>query len=120
MPFEDPRRIASQTSPTLGLGGIDEGTATRALCSAWDVAPAPSIENEPVKNDVPVLVFAGEYDPDTPPAWGRRLLASMPRARVVELRGRSHGAAFTKCGEAITLAFLRDPGASLDIDCALR
>jgi pimeloyl-ACP methyl ester carboxylesterase len=120
MPFEDPQRIASQLSPTLGLGGIDESGATPALCRAWNVAPAPAIENEPVKSDVPVLIFSGEFDPDTPPEWGRRLLDAMPNAKFVELRGRSHGAGFHPCGEEIVLAFLRAPRAPLPVDCALR
>ena len=120
IPFENPQRIASQTSPALGLGGIDEGTATPALCDAWKVAPVAAVENEPVRSDVPVLIFAGEFDPDTPPQWGRRLLASMPNARFVEFRGRSHGAGFHKCGEKIVVAFLRTPQAPLAADCASR
>lgn len=120
MPFEDPQRIASQTSPALGLGGIDEGGASPALCRAWNVAPVPAIENEPVRSDVPVLIFAGEFDPDTPPQWGRRLLASMPNARFVEFRGRSHGAGFNPCGEELVVAFLRTPQAPLAADCASR
>ena len=120
MPFENPQRIASQISPSLGLGGIDEGTTTPAVCRAWNVAPAPAVENEPVKSDVPVLIFAGEFDPDTPPAWGRRLLEGMPNARFVEFRGRSHGAGFNKCGEEIMAAFLSAPRAPLPADCALR
>jgi pimeloyl-ACP methyl ester carboxylesterase len=120
LPFEDPRRIATQVSPTLGLGGIDEGAATPALCAAWNVAPAPAVENEPVKSDVPVLIFSGEFDPDTPPEWGRRLLDAMPNARFVEFRGRSHGAGFNACGAEIQRAFLRDPRGPLAVDCALR
>jgi len=120
MPFENPERIASQVSPSLGLGGIDEGTATPELCRAWNVKAAPAIENEPVKSDVPALIFAGEFDPDTPPAWGRSLLDSMPNARYVEFRGRSHGAGFNRCGAEIFAAFLRAPSAPLPVDCALR
>ena len=120
MPFEDPQRISAQLSPTLGLGGLDESTTTPAVCRAWNVAPAPAVENEPVRSDVPVLIFGGEFDPDTPPAWGRRLLAAMPNARFVEMRGRSHGSAFNKCGEEITMAFLRAPRAPLAADCALK
>ena len=120
MPFESPQRIASQVSPSLGLGGIDEGTATPELCGAWNVKAAPAVENEPVKSDVPALIFAGEFDPDTPPSWGRRLMDSMPNARYVELRGRSHGAGFHRCGTEIVAAFLRAPAAPLPVDCALR
>jgi pimeloyl-ACP methyl ester carboxylesterase len=119
-PFEDPQRITSQTSPTLGLGGIDEGGPSPALCRAWNVAPAPAVENEVVKSDVPVLIFSGEFDPDTPPEWGRRLLDAMPNARFVEFRGRSHGAGFNACGAEILMAFLRAPRGPLAVDCALR
>jgi pimeloyl-ACP methyl ester carboxylesterase len=120
MPFQDPARIASQVSPALGLGGINEGAATPEECRAWNVASAAAAENSPVVSDVPVLVFAGEFDPDTPPAWGRGLLDTMPHARYVELRGRSHGAGFSACGGEIAQAFLRDPRGPLPVDCALR
>jgi pimeloyl-ACP methyl ester carboxylesterase len=120
MPFENAARIASQISPSLGLGGIDEGTATPELCRAWNVKPAPAMENEPVTSGVPTLIFAGEFDPDTPPAWGRQLLQTMPNARYVEFRGRSHGAGFTACGTEIATAFFRSPSAPLPVDCALR
>ena len=119
MPFEDPERVASQTAVRLGLGGVDERAATPELCRAWNVKPAGAIENEPVKSDVPALIFAGEFDPDTPPDWGRQLLETMPRAKYVEIRGGSHGAGFHPCGVQIALKFLRAPESPLDADCAL-
>jgi pimeloyl-ACP methyl ester carboxylesterase len=119
-PFESADRMTAQTSPAMGLGGIDEGAVFPELCRAWNVSRAPAIENEPVKSDVPALIFAGEFDPDTPPAWGRHLLGSMPNAVLVEMRGRSHGAGFNACGASIATAFLRAPGAPLSVDCALK
>jgi pimeloyl-ACP methyl ester carboxylesterase len=120
MPFEHPDRIAAQLSPALGLGAVNEITASPEECRAWGVAAAPSVENEPVKSDVPALVLAGEYDPDTPPAWGRQLLASMPNALYVEFRGRSHGAGFNACGAQVETAFLRAPRSALLVDCVLK
>lgn len=120
MPFESADRVMAQLSPSLGLGGVSEVSATPAECRAWNVSPSPAVENTPVSSDTPVLVFAGEFDPDTPPAWGRSLLRTMPNARYVEMRGRSHGASFNACGGDITLAFLRDPAAALPLDCAAR
>ncbi|NTX11176.1 alpha/beta hydrolase [Myxococcus sp. CA056] len=119
-PFEDPKRIAAQRSTALGLGGVDEGTASVETCRVWNVAPVPAEENTPVKSDVPTLIFAGEFDPDTPPDWGRQLLESMPQARYVELRGYSHGASFNRCGGHVTMAFLRDPKGPLPLDCVLQ
>ncbi len=120
MPFESADRIAAQLSPGLGIGGIDETTASPEVCRAWKVSPAPAVENEPVKSDIPTLILAGEFDPDTPPGWGRQLLESMPNARYVEFRGRSHGAGFSACGVEVVSAFLRHPGSPLAAECTLR
>lgn len=62
---------------------------------------APAIENEPVRSDAPALVLAGEFDPDTPPDWGRQILESMPRAYYVELRAQEAG---TTAGTTALLA----------------
>ncbi|MEO7794245.1 MAG: alpha/beta hydrolase [Thermoanaerobaculia bacterium] len=120
LPFENPQRVALQTSLGLGLGGIDERAASVELCRAWNVAAAPPIENEPVQSDIPTLIFAGEFDPDTPPDWGRQLLESMPHAYYVELRGQSHGAGFHPCGREITAAFLRTPASPPAVGCLLQ
>jgi pimeloyl-ACP methyl ester carboxylesterase len=120
MPFENAERVAQQTASALGLGGLDERAASVELCRAWNVPAAPAIENEPVTSAVPALILAGEYDPDTPPDWGRQLLESMPSAYYVELRGQSHGAGFHPCGAEIARAFLRAPDAPPPVGCALQ
>lgn len=117
MPFENAHRMTSQISPTLGLGGTDNRTATPEMCAAWRVSSADALANAPVTSDVPVLILAGEFDPITPPAWGRRLLRTMTNARFVQVPGQSHGAMFNRCGGQITMAFLRDPRAQLNGDC---
>lgn len=120
MPFEDPARIAAQSSPALGLGGANGGTATPELCAAWRVKAADPIANVAPRTDVPVLILAGEFDPVTPPAWGRRLLRTMPNARFVQIPGQAHGAMFNRCGGQLTIAFLRDPNAPLNADCVAK
>jgi pimeloyl-ACP methyl ester carboxylesterase len=120
MPFESPERVAAQTSSAFGLGGLDERAASAELCRAWNVPSAPAIEDEPVRSDVPALIFAGEFDPDTPPDWGRQLLETMPNAYFVEMRGQSHGAGFHPCGREITAAFLRSPQTPPAVGCSLQ
>lgn len=120
MPFEQPGRMAAQVSPALGLGGADNRTATPEMCGAWRVAAAAAQANDAVKSEVPVLILAGEADPVTPPAWGRRLLRTMPNARFVQIPGQAHGAMFNRCGGQLTLAFLRDPRAPLNLDCVAK
>ena len=77
------------------------------------------MENEPVTSNVPALVFAGEFDPDTPPQWGRQILGGFSKAYYVEMRGQSHGASFNRCGVEIIAAFLRDPESPPPVGCAL-
>ncbi len=120
MPFEDPAAVEDQTAAHWGLGGIDERTASVAMCKAWNVAPADARENLPVKSDVPVLVLSGEFDPDTPPQWARAMAANLPNARFVLMPGRSHGAGFNRCGGTMELAFLHDPTGPLDTTCVLQ
>lgn len=120
MPFEDPRLVEEQTSPAWGLAGVDERTTSTAVCRAWNVAAAAPSEHEPVASDVPVLVLAGAFDPDTPPQWGRSLLERMPHARMILFPGESHGAGFNRCGAAIETAFFHDPSGPLPLECVLK
>lgn len=117
MPFEDPARVADQVSSRHGLGGIDARTVAPEVCQAWKVAPTPAIENTRVKSDVPVLIFAGDLDASTPPAWGQSLLADLPNAQFILMSGRAHGASFNACAGRMTVAFVNDPTKPLDTRC---
>jgi pimeloyl-ACP methyl ester carboxylesterase len=119
-PFEDAARVSAQTSSDHGLGGMDARTASPEMCAAWNVARAPLIENEAVQSDIPTLIFAGEFDPSTPPQWGRRLLANMPMAYFVQMPGLSHGASFNPCGGRMAFDFINDPATPPVLTCVAR
>lgn len=108
-PFENADRVRAQTSPDQGLGEIDARTASAEMCAAWNVATASEVANEPVRSDIPTLIFAGEFDPTTPPQWGRQLLANMTGAYFVQMPGLSHGASFNPCGGRMAFDFINDP-----------
>ncbi len=120
MPFQDASRVRAQTSPDQGLGGMDARAASPEMCAAWKVVPAPAIANEAVVSEVPTLIFAGEFDPSTPPQWGRRLLANMPKAFFVQMPGLSHGASFNPCGGRMAFDFINDPSASPVLTCVAK
>jgi pimeloyl-ACP methyl ester carboxylesterase len=90
----------------------------RQVCAGWwDVQAGPE-EARPVKSDLPVLVLAGEYDPITPPAWGRLAAETLPNSRFLEFPGAGHAALGSgACAEGILVAFLDDPTGPLDTDC---
>lgn len=116
-PFEDEALVAAQTEARQGLGGRDGRTASPAMCRVWNVEMADAIENQPVKTDIPTLILAGQFDPATPPQWGRRLLVNMPKALFVELPGFSHGASFNRCGGRMAFDFINTPETSPNLTC---
>lgn len=118
MPFEDPVIVGNQILLSWGLGGIDERAASVAMCKAWNVSRVDAAEVMPVNSEVPILILTGEYDPDTPPDWGRSQVKNLPNSLVVMFAGQSHGAGFNRCGASIKNAFLRDPKAMIDTTCA--
>jgi pimeloyl-ACP methyl ester carboxylesterase len=87
-----------------------------AVCKAWPVTPARA-DRSPVVSDVPVLIIAGEYDPNTPPAWGKRARATLSQGWFIEMPGESHVAGNGPCAVSIARAFLREPRHLPDTGC---
>lgn len=90
----------------------------RPLCAAWSPHRAGPEELEPVQSEVPALVLAGEYDPITPPAFGRFASYTLARSTFALLPSVGHGAVRSHpCGEKIALDFLRDPESPPALGC---
>jgi hypothetical protein len=61
---------------------------------------------------------AREYDPVTPPDWGRLAAETLDNSFFYELPGIGHGAMCSnKCGLELSLQFLADPTAAPDASC---
>jgi pimeloyl-ACP methyl ester carboxylesterase len=105
----------------VGLSSIYEsGESLFSLCRMWDAAPFDPRETEPLVSDIPTLIFAGEYDPTTPSAFGRQLADNLGQARLVEFPGEGHAPSpdgAGGCPLSLALAFLDDPTAGLDKSC---
>ena len=67
-PFTDAEKASadSNTGPSILADGFD----FERDCAIWDTPAAPQFENEPVVSDIPTIVFAGAFDPVTPPSDG--------------------------------------------------
>jgi pimeloyl-ACP methyl ester carboxylesterase len=97
-----------------GLGG----QSLFGVCALWGAKDAPLVENQPVASSVPALVLAGQFDPVTPPSWGRMVAANLSNSAFYEFPGSGHGALFSgSCPLSMTAAFLRDPTARPDASC---
>ncbi|MBA3874170.1 MAG: alpha/beta fold hydrolase [Anaerolineae bacterium] len=96
--------------------GIDDSQL--ALCSTWNKAKPNPIENEPIKSDIPTLVVSGEYDPITPPDYGKATAANLSKSFFFEFPGMGHGVIpSSPCAFSIAQAFLKDPTTKPDASC---
>ena len=89
------------------------------ICEIWGAKEADPIENEPVSSSIPTLVLAGEYDPVTPPAWGKMVTETLSNSFYYEFPGVGHGVSVSgeECSLSIALAFLDDPTTEPDGLC---
>ena len=91
------------------------------VCGVWEVAPAPAVENLPVRSDIPTLLLAGQYDPITPPAWAYSAARYLSRSTVLEFPGVGHSVLDSgDCAQSIGLAFLNNPTGRLNTTCLER
>lgn len=88
-------------------------------CDHWPVAKAADIENEPVVSDIPTLVFAGQFDPITPPAFSMAAADYLSQSQFFLLQGESHGASLGSCGTNLVRSFINNPRGNLDPSCVL-
>ncbi|MFT3743091.1 MAG: alpha/beta fold hydrolase [Pyrinomonadaceae bacterium] len=119
IPFQDMKTIRSQLSEKRGLGGFGIQTSFPEICKAWNIPPASKAEDRPVRSDIPALIFAGEYDPDTPPAWGKMVAERFPNSHFYEVKNTTHGVLFSsRCAVTeIVPSFLSDPAKKPDDAC---
>lgn len=124
IPFAAPETVATSRAayPRLStfFSGIIENTPEIfRLCDAWGVDPPDPVENQPVRSAIPTLLLAGEYDPVTPPAWGKLAAQTLDNSFFYEFPVTGH-AVVTRgtCPYGIIRAFLIDPRVAPDGSCA--
>ncbi len=86
-------------------------------CEAWqDALTAPTPDNY---GDYPTLIFSGQFDSLTPPAWAQTAASAIPQAQHVLVPNAWHSIMGNNgdCPTDITLQFLVDPGAVVDASC---
>jgi pimeloyl-ACP methyl ester carboxylesterase len=114
--YEVGRQFAANLPPQLGhyFDSYFEFT----LCESWQSGIADPVENEAVVSDIPALVLAGEYDPITPPEWGRLAAETLSNHFFFEFPGLTHGIVRSNtCGMDLAIQFINDPTNKPDITC---
>lgn len=88
------------------------------LCSAWGVSRAIPGALTPVTSGIPTLVLAGEYDPVTPPSYGKQAVRTLRNGFYFEFKGYGHGISIIDgCARLITSAFLENPRSRPEDTC---
>jgi pimeloyl-ACP methyl ester carboxylesterase len=92
------------------------------MCSPRSSYKPPSRENKIVKSDIPTLVLSGEFDPVTPPDWGRETAEALSRSQFFEFPGFTHdvlgsGSDGGLCTTGMVTAFLENSTVPVDASC---
>jgi len=91
----------------------------QASCKVWDVTPANDIEIHAVNSNLPVLMFNGLQDTQTPASWGTLVAQNMPNAQNITNPQGGHGQLFSDstCFNTLASDFLAEPNKALDTSC---
>jgi pimeloyl-ACP methyl ester carboxylesterase len=92
-----------------------------AMCKLWEARPLTKGENNPVSSEIQTLIFAGKFDPVTPPAFAHQLAVHLTHSTIVEITGQGHAPSSTgasDCPIKLISSFLQDPNVSPDLTCA--
>jgi len=87
------------------------------ICTFWDSGQADDRENEPVISEIPSLVLHGEFDPITPPAWGKHAAETLSHSYYYLFPAVGHGAGVTECGWSMMINFILNPSQPPDDVC---
>jgi pimeloyl-ACP methyl ester carboxylesterase len=99
------------------FGDLDSAAFSPGICDVWNVPASDSSEWQALRSDIPTLIFAGEFDPNTPPAWGRRALRTLKNGYLYEFAGYSHTPSRSSCAREMTADFFNDPSKAPDTRC---
>lgn len=113
-----PQMILADSTAHPQLGIWQPYADVRQICDAWHDYRAMPAEVTAVQSSIPTLVAAGEFDPITPPSYGRLTIANLENATYFEVPGAGHGASpFNDCTRGLLDTFLDNPAGDLDLTC---
>ncbi len=119
-PFSPPEAIQAARAKYPRLAKFDyyvSENVNHELCAAWHAERAGALEVEAVVSDIPTLIMAGEFDPITPPRYGRLAGATLSNSYYAEARAAGHGAGGSECTRGVYNEFLNTPMRQPDFSC---
>jgi pimeloyl-ACP methyl ester carboxylesterase len=77
-----------------------------AACEVWPRGTRSATFHQAWKSAIPTLILAGEFDPITPPRYGREIAGGLSNVRLLLLKGQGHGLIETGCVPRLTGEFI--------------
>lgn len=110
------RAAADNGSTFLGDARV---RAQLAACREWPSGEPGAGYDQAVRGDAPVLLVAGELDPNTAPRWGEEAARTLPNGRHVVLPRVAHNfSSVSTCGAQFVAEFIQKASAhDLDLSC---
>jgi hypothetical protein len=65
-------------------------SALKTECGIWPHGSRPADFHKPLQTGTPVLILEGQFDPVTPPRYGREVLKGLTDGRLLVARGMGH------------------------------
>jgi pimeloyl-ACP methyl ester carboxylesterase len=94
------------------------GELAYQVCQEWGAGAAEASANQPVTSSIPTLLMGGEFDPITPPEWGRHAAETLDNGNFFEYPGIGHGASVVDdCPMQMMVDFLDNPYSKPDDSC---
>ena len=110
LPFVAQGALASLTRAAPAYREAFAESPFPAICSRWGVGRAGAAVRAPVTSNVPVLIFAGRFDPYGSPPLARQAARTLRRSWVVELPNKGYnGLAGSYCALAARNAWIDQP-----------
>lgn len=112
VPFNDMKIAAEEAGkyPLQNHMNVPWIQSEIAMCDVWDLQETDPVETAPVSSKVPVLLYSGDLDPVTPPAWARETLRFLPNGHHRVWPGIAHDVmSVSECADRIAGAFLDRP-----------
>ncbi|GGX39384.1 alpha/beta hydrolase [Saccharospirillum salsuginis] len=120
VPLIQPDRIDQQPVEATYMGDLVLN-ALQDTCSVWPQGVIDPNFKQPLYSDIPTLLFSGEWDPITPPAYAEKAMRNMSNARHFVLPGQGHSVSVLGCAPTLVAQFIQSASpAELDGTCLQR
>ena len=115
---EDAGQLRVNADDAATVLGNSIGEWLFAACPVWPHGRRAADFAEPLRAATPTLVLAGEHDPVTPPRYGKAIVSTLPRGRLLQVAGQGHGLLGVGCMPRLVADFIRTLDArGLDARC---